>query len=174
MKLKSLIPLLAFGLLALLLARGLQLNPREIPSPLIDKPAPAFELAALREGKPALKSADLQGRVTLLNVWASWCTPCQQEHPLLVDFAKRQPGVQLIGLNYKDQREAAQTWLRRLGDPYHAIGFDERGQLGIEFGVYGVPETFVIDRQGRIRFKHVGPLTAELMRERIEPLLKQL
>lgn len=174
MKLKALIPLLAFGLLALLLARGLQLNPREIPSPLIDKPAPAFELAALHAGKPALRSADLQGRVTLLNVWASWCTPCQQEHPLLVDFAKRQPGVQLIGLNYKDQREAAETWLRRLGDPYHAIGFDERGKLGIEFGVYGVPETFVIDRQGRIRFKHVGPLTAELMRERIEPLLKQL
>ncbi|MFO1253560.1 MAG: DsbE family thiol:disulfide interchange protein [Inhella sp.] len=174
MKLKALLPLLAFGLLALLLARGLQLNPREIPSPLIDKPAPAFELAALHEGKPALTSAALQGRVTLLNVWASWCTPCQQEHPLLVDFAKRQPGVQLVGLNYKDQREAAQTWLRRLGDPYHAIGFDERGQLGIEFGVYGVPETFVIDRQGRIRFKHVGPLTAELMRERIEPLLKQL
>ncbi len=174
MKLKALLPLIGFALLALLLARGLQLNPREIPSPLIDKPAPAFELAALHAGKPALRSADLQGRVTLLNVWASWCTPCQQEHPLLVDFARRQPGVQLIGLNYKDQREAAETWLRRLGDPYHAIGFDERGQLGIEFGVYGVPETFVIDRQGRIRFKHVGPLTAELMRERIEPLLKQL
>jgi len=174
MKLKALIPLALFGLLALLLARGLQLNPREIPSPLIDKPAPTFELAALHEGKPALKRADLQGRVTLLNVWASWCTPCQQEHPLLVDFAKRQPGVQLIGLNYKDQREAASAWLRRLGDPYHAIGFDERGQIGIEFGVYGVPETFIIDRQGRIRFKHVGPLTAELMRERIEPLLTQL
>ena len=171
---KFLIPLLVFLGIGWFLLRGLERDPREIPSPLIDKPAPAFELAALHAGKPALKSADLQGRVTLLNVWASWCTPCQQEHPLLVDFAKRQPGVQLIGLNYKDQREAASAWLRRLGDPYHAIGFDERGQLGIDFGVYGVPETFVIDRQGRIRFKHVGPLTAELMRERIEPLLKQL
>ncbi|MBB5205032.1 cytochrome c biogenesis protein CcmG/thiol:disulfide interchange protein DsbE [Inhella inkyongensis] len=174
MKLKTLIPLLAFGLLAALLARGLQLNPREIPSPLIGKAVPAFELAPLQENAAPLRQADLQGKVSLINVWASWCAPCRQEHPLLVDFARRQPQVQLLGLNYKDQRDTAQAWLKELGDPYRAIGFDDKGRVGIDFGVYGVPETFVVDRSGTIRFKHVGPITAELLRDKIEPLLKSL
>jgi cytochrome c biogenesis protein CcmG/thiol:disulfide interchange protein DsbE len=174
MKLKLLIPLLAFGLLAVLLARGLQLNPREIPSPLIGKPAPTFELAPLHEGGRPLRHADLLGRVSVINVWASWCAPCRQEHPLLVDFAKRQPGIQLLGLNYKDDRAQARQWLKELGDPYAAIGFDAKGQVGIDFGVYGVPETFVVDRQGQVRYKHVGPLTPEVLRDRLEPLLKVL
>ena len=128
MKLKFLLPLLAFGLLAALLARGLQLNPREIPSPLIGKPVPAFELAPLHEGSKPLRQADLLGRVSVINVWASWCAPCRQEHPLLVDFAKRQPGIQLLGLNYKDDRAQASQWLKELGNPYAAIGFDAKAR----------------------------------------------
>jgi len=174
MKLKLLIPLLAFGLLAALLARGLQLNPREIPSPLIGKPVPAFELAPLHEGAKPLRQADLLGRISVINVWASWCAPCRQEHPLLVDFARRQPGIQLLGLNYKDDRAQASQWLKELGNPYAAIGFDAKGQVAIDFGVYGVPETFVVDRQGQVRYKHVGPLTPEVLRDRLEPLLKVL
>jgi len=174
MKLKALIPLIAFGLLALLLAAGLKLNPREIPSPLIGKPVPAFELEPLHEGARPLRRADLLGRVSVINVWASWCAPCRQEHPLLVDFAKRRPDIQLLGLNYKDERAQASQWLKQLGNPYAAIGFDAKGQVGIDFGVYGVPETFVVDRQGQIRYKHVGPLTPEVLRERLEPLLQEL
>lgn len=174
MKLKHLLPLLAFVGLALLLARGLQLNPREVPSPLIGKPAPAFELPALLEGSAPLRQADLLGRVSLLNVWASWCGPCREEHPLLIGLAKRRPQLQLLGLNYKDDRERAAQWLGELGNPYQTVGMDSRGQVGIDLGVYGVPETFVIDRQGLIRYKHVGPLTAELLRDTIEPLLDRL
>ncbi len=174
MKLKHLLPLLAFVGLALLLGRGLQLNPREIPSPLIGKRVPAFELPALQEDGRPLRQADLIGQVSLLNVWASWCGPCREEHPLLLGLAKRRPQLQLLGLNYKDERGRASQWLGELGNPYQAVGRDERGQVGIDLGVYGVPETFVIDRQGIIRYKHVGPLTAELLRDTIEPLLDRL
>jgi cytochrome c biogenesis protein CcmG/thiol:disulfide interchange protein DsbE len=124
---------------------------------------------------PALKitHADLKGQVWILNVWASWCVACRQEHPLLVDFAKRSP-VPLYGLNYKDKRDDGLAWLRRFGDPYKASLFDIDGRVGIDFGVYGVPETFVIDKQGVIRFKQIGPVTPEVLRDQIEPLLKQL
>ena len=166
-------PLALFAVLLGFLAVGLNLNPREVPSPLIGKPAPAFELTRLDD--PALKitRADLLGQVWILNVWASWCVACRQEHPLLVDFAKRST-VPLYGLNYKDKRNDGLAWLARFGNPYKASLFDIDGRVGIDFGVYGVPETFVIDKQGVIRFKQIGPVTPEVLRDQIEPLLKQL
>ncbi|MDZ7590395.1 MAG: DsbE family thiol:disulfide interchange protein [Rubrivivax sp.] len=166
-------PLALFAVLLGFLAVGLNLNPREVPSPLIDKPAPAFELARLDDPAQRITQADLLGQVWILNVWASWCVACRQEHPLLVDFAKRNP-VPLYGLNYKDKRDDGLAWLRRFGDPYKASLFDIDGRVGIDFGVYGVPETFVIDKQGVIRFKQIGPVTPEVLRDEIEPLLKQL
>jgi cytochrome c biogenesis protein CcmG/thiol:disulfide interchange protein DsbE len=168
-----LIPLAAFAVLAVFLGRGLSLNPREVPSPLIGKPAPSFTLARLDDAAVSVKSTDFQGKVWVLNVWASWCGPCRDEHPLWVDFARRSK-VPIVGLNYKDQRGNALPWLRQLGDPYLMSLFDGDGKVAIDWGVYGVPETFVIDRQGIVRFKHVGPVTAELLRKKIEPLLKSL
>ena len=171
--LRFLIPLALFGVLAWFLFAGLSLNPREVPSPLIGKPAPAFSLPRLDDPAKSVGRADLLGRVWVLNVWASWCAPCRQEHPLVVDFARRSK-VPVVGLNYKDRPGDASAWLARLGNPYLMNLIDFDGKVGIDFGVYGVPETFVIDAQGVIRFKHVGPLTEATLRERIEPLLKQL
>ena len=171
--LKFLLPLLLFGALAVLLAVGLGRDPKEVPSPLIGKPAPAFALTRLDDAQAVIKRDDLLGRVWMLNVWASWCVACRQEHPLLVDFARRKT-VALFGLNYKDQRADGQRWLAQFGNPYDASLVDADGKVGIDFGVYGVPETFLIDKQGVVRFKHIGPITPEVLRERIEPLLKQL
>jgi cytochrome c biogenesis protein CcmG, thiol:disulfide interchange protein DsbE len=168
-----LIPLAAFAVLAVFLGRGLSLNPREVPSPLIGKPAPAFTLPRLDDANVSVKREDLLGKVWVLNVWASWCGPCREEHPLWVDFARRSK-VPIVGLNYKDQRTNATPWLRQLGDPYVMSLYDVDGKVAIDWGVYGVPETFVIDRQGVIRFKHVGPITATLLRDKIEPLLKAI
>ena len=166
-------PLALFAVLLGFLAVGLNLNPREVPSPLIGKPAPAFELARLDDPAQRITREDLKGQVWILNVWASWCVACRQEHPLLVDFAKRSP-VPLYGLNYKDKRDDGLGWLQRFGNPYKASLYDIDGRVGIDFGVYGVPETFVIDKQGVIRFKQIGPVTPEVLRDQIEPLLKQL
>lgn len=171
--LKFIVPLVVFAALAVLLGRGLDLNPREVPSPLVGKPAPAFELTLLHDEGARLKNADMLGKVWILNVWASWCATCHEEHPLLVAFAKRSP-VPVIGLNYKDGRAQGRQWLARLGNPYQASLWDHDGRVGIDFGVYGVPETFVIDRQGVVRFKHIGALTPQVMRDKIEPLLKAL
>jgi cytochrome c biogenesis protein CcmG/thiol:disulfide interchange protein DsbE len=171
--LKFLIPLALFAVLAVFLAVGLKLDPREVPSPLIGKPAPAFKLTRLDDPAATISREDLLGKVWLLNVWASWCVACREEHPGLVEFAKRKV-VPIYGLNYKDQRADGMTWLSRMGNPYEASLFDGDGRLGIDFGVYGVPETFVIDKQGVIRFKHIGPLTPQVMQEQIEPLLKKL
>ena len=171
--LRFLIPLGLFVVLALFLAAGLKLDPREVPSPLIDKPAPEFKLARLEDPNATLSKQDMLGKVWILNVWASWCVACREEHPALVDFARRKT-VPLIGLNYKDKRADGSAWLLRLGNPYDSSLYDNDGRLGIDFGVYGVPETFVIDRQGVIRFKHIGPVSPSLIRERIEPLLKSL
>ena len=170
---RSLIPLVAFVLLAGFLWIGLSLNPREVPSPLIDKPAPAFELPKLRDSDAVIRAADLKGNVWLLNVFASWCTPCLEEHPHLVALAQKSV-VPLYGLNYKDSQEAALKWLNRHGDPYTGIVVDREGRTGIEYGVYGVPETFVIDKQGVIRFKHIGPLTSQVLDSEIMPLVKKL
>jgi cytochrome c biogenesis protein CcmG/thiol:disulfide interchange protein DsbE len=171
--LKFLIPLLLFGALAVLLTVGLSRDPREVPSPLIGKPAPAFALPLLDAPQTTVKREDLLGKVWMLNVWASWCVACRQEHPLLVEYA-RTKRVALYGLNYKDKRADGQGWLARYGNPYDASFFDADGKVGIDWGVYGVPETFIIDKQGVVRFKHIGPLTPEVLRERIEPLLKEL
>jgi cytochrome c biogenesis protein CcmG, thiol:disulfide interchange protein DsbE len=166
-------PLAVFLVLALFLAVGLRLDPREVPSPFIGKPAPAFSASLLAKPDQQVKRDDLLGKVWLLNVWASWCAPCREEHPLLVEFARRGV-VPIYGLNYKDQRNAGLTWLKQLGNPYTESLFDPDGRIGIDYGVYGVPETFVIDRAGVVRYKHVGPLTPEVLRDRIEPLVRQL
>jgi cytochrome c biogenesis protein CcmG/thiol:disulfide interchange protein DsbE len=170
---RHLIPLLVFVVIVGFLWAGLSLNPREVPSPLIDKPAPEFALPKLREQGAVLRTDDLRGQVWLLNVFASWCTPCLEEHPLLIDLAKRNV-VPVYGLNYKDQSAVALKWLRRHGDPYTDIMVDVEGRTGIEYGVYGVPETFVIDKRGVIRFKHIGPLTPQVLEEKIVPLVKRL
>lgn len=169
-----LIPLVLFGALLFFLVRGLNLNPREVPSPLIDRPAPAFAMPTLADTGHVVRREELLGRVWLLNVWASWCGPCRTEHPQWLQLAQRQPGVTLIGLNYKDERDAASAWLQDLGNPYTDSLFDPQGQLGLDYGVYGVPETFVIDRDGIVRYKHVGPLTPAVIHEQIEPVLKRL
>jgi cytochrome c biogenesis protein CcmG/thiol:disulfide interchange protein DsbE len=171
--LKYLLPLALFAALLAFLGVGLGLNPREVPSPLIGKPAPAFALPRLDNTAQTVSREDLLGKVWMLNVWASWCAPCRDEHPLVIDIAKRQL-VPVYGLNYKDQPAAASNWLRNLGDPYRATLVDADGRVGIDFGVYRVPETFIIDRQGIVRLKHTGPLTPEVVRTRIEPLLKEL
>ena len=171
--LRYILPLLAFLVLAGFLARGLNLDPREVPSPLIDKPAPSFALTRLDDPSATMNRDDLLGKVWMLNVWASWCVACREEHPLLVEFSKRRV-VPIYGLNYKDQRGDASAWLARFGNPYDASLFDDEGRVGIDFGVYGVPETFVIDQNGVIRMKHIGPLTPEVIATKIEPLLKKL
>jgi cytochrome c biogenesis protein CcmG, thiol:disulfide interchange protein DsbE len=166
-------PLGLFLVLAGFLAFGLRLNPREVPSPLIDKPAPAFSAPLLARPDVTLTPKDLAGQVWILNVWASWCVACREEHPLLVEFS-RKGVVPIYGLNYKDKRDVGMAWLQRLGNPYKESIFDADGRIGIDYGVYGVPETFVIDRQGIIRYKHIGPVTEAVLREQIEPLVRRL
>lgn len=170
---RFLVPLAIFLGLVWFLAAGLKLDPREVPSPLIDKPAPGFALTRLDNPAVTIKREDLLGKVWMLNVWASWCVACREEHPLLVEFAARKI-VPIYGLNYKDGRVQGQQTLSRFGDPYVASLFDSDGRVGIDWGVYGVPETFVIDQKGLIRLKHTGPLTPEVIRSRIEPLVRQL
>ena len=168
-----LIPLAAFFGLALMLGAGLKRDPREVPSPLIDKPAPAFALTRLDDPAQTIRLADMSGKVWVLNVWASWCVACREEHPVLLDFARRGL-VPVYGLNYKDQRADAGAWLARFGNPYRQSLFDGDGRVGIDFGVYGVPETFVIDRAGVIRMKHIGPLTPDVVAGKLVPLLERL
>ncbi|HJV68099.1 DsbE family thiol:disulfide interchange protein [Ideonella sp.] len=174
MKARALIPLALFIGLAVFLAVGLKLDPREVPSPLIDKPAPAFAAPTLADPARTLARQDLLGKVWVLNVWASWCGACREEHPVLVDFARNRRDLLLIGLNYKDERAAGAAWLHSFGNPYTDSLFDPQGRIGLDYGVYGVPETFIIDRQGVVRYKHIGPLTPEVLRDKVEPLLKRL
>ena len=170
---KYMMPLLVFIVLAVFLALGLNLNPQEIPSPLIGKPVPNFSLPLLEEPAEKFEPADLKGSVWLLNVWASWCVSCRAEHPVLNRLARYKMAV-MIGLNYKDEPEAARNWLTQLGNPYNASIVDLDGRVGIEWGVYGVPETFVMDKQGLIRYKHTGPVTDKDISEIFLPLLKDL
>jgi cytochrome c biogenesis protein CcmG/thiol:disulfide interchange protein DsbE len=162
-----------FAALVGLLAVGLTLNPRQVPSPLIGKPAPAFELPLLHEPDKTFSQKDMLGAVWILNVWASWCPPCLAEHPIVTDLA-RSGVAPVVGLNYKDAREDALPWLKRNGDPYKLSVFDQAGRIGIDYGVYGVPETYVIDQKGVIRYKHIGPLTPEIAAKKIRPLIGEL
>ena len=168
-----LIPLAVFAVVAIVLAVGLTLNPREVPSPLIGKPVPQFSLPPVKGRTLGLSSSDLRGQVSVLNVFASWCVPCRQEHPIFVAL-QREGFVPLYGLNYKDRPEDAGPWLDKLGDPYAKTGADLDGRVGIDWGVYGVPETFVIDAQGRIAYKHIGPITSQIVDEKIRPLVAKL
>ena len=166
-------PLALFGLVALAFLFGFDRDPRNIPSVLIDKPVPAFDLAPLAgTGKPGFKTADLTGEVRLINVFASWCVPCLVEHPVITKLAAR--GLPVVAVNHKDKTEDAVNWLRKHGDPYAAIGVDADGRASIDLGVYGVPESFLIDRQGRIRYKHVGPITAKVVEKTLWPLVEEL
>ena len=168
-----LLPLAIFLGMAFYFAIGLTKDPRKLPSALLDQPVPGFDLPALKPEKPGLATGDLMGEVVIVNVFASWCVPCCAEHPLWMKLAESGE-VPIHAINWKDQRAAAVTWLRELGDPYSRIGHDLDNKAGIEWGVYGVPETYVIDREGRIRYKHVGPVFKETFTETIEPLLKEL
>jgi cytochrome c biogenesis protein CcmG/thiol:disulfide interchange protein DsbE len=170
---KYLVPLAIFVVLGLLLAYGLNLDPRKIPSPLIGKSLPAFSLATVADPARKVGRDDLLGRAYLLNVWASWCVACRQEHPLLNELARNKT-VTIIGINYKDKREDALGWLGSLGNPYELSLADIDGRLGIDLGVYGVPETFVIDKQGVIRYKQIGPITPEVWEQKLAPLIKEL
>lgn len=173
MKAWYLIPLAVFIAMLGFLGVGLKLDPREVPSPLIDKPAPMFRLQTLDMPSRQLSTKDMRGQVWLLNVWASWCSGCREEHPVLVEFSKTR-AVPIVGLDYKDQPDDARHWLDDLGNPYVASVSDPDGRTGIEFGVYGVPETFVIDKAGIIRHKQIGPVTPDVLRNTILPLLKKL
>jgi cytochrome c biogenesis protein CcmG, thiol:disulfide interchange protein DsbE len=174
MRLGYLIPLLVFLLIGIALAVGLTLNPREIPSALIGKPVPEFTLAPVQGRELGLSTADLKtGQPSLVNVFASWCVPCRVEHPLLMAL-QRDNLAPIHGLNYKDDPADVAKWLDQLGDPFTRTGADRNGRVGIDWGVYGVPETFVVDGAGHIRCKHVGPLTAWDMDNKIKPLLQDL
>jgi cytochrome c biogenesis protein CcmG/thiol:disulfide interchange protein DsbE len=167
------LPLALFIVLAAFLAVGLTRDPREVPSPFIGKAAPAFNVAQLHEPERAFSPQDMRGKVWLLNVWASWCVSCRVEHPLLVEMA-RSNAVPIVGLDYKDKRDEGLQWLTRHGNPYVLSAFDVDGKVGIDYGVYGVPETFVIDKQGIIRYKQIGPITPEALEKTILPLVRKL
>jgi len=172
-KARFLIPFGVFVALVILLGSGLKLDPREVPSPLVGKLAPPFSLPQLDRPEAKISQQDMLGKVWLLNVWASWCVSCRDEHPVLLEFAKTGV-VPVVGLNYKDQRAEGLRWLSQFGNPYRVSAFDSDGLVGIDYGVYGVPETFVIDKHGFVRYKQIGALTPEAIRKKILPLVKEL
>lgn len=189
---RFLIPLGLFLLLVVFLAIGLTRDPHEVPSPLVGKPTPEFKLMQLESGK-TFAPADLRGKVWILNVWSSWCVSCRQEHPLLVAFS-RQGRLPIVGLNYKEVRgdgeldvknispeneeklvrQRANMWLAQHGNPYSLVALDMDGRVGIDYGVYGVPESYVIDKAGVIRYKQIGPFTLEVLQKKVLPLIEQL
>ena len=170
---RYLVPLIVFIVVAGFLYVGLSLDPREVPSPFINKPAPNFTLQKLHEPETTFSNKDMLGKVWLLNVWASWCVACRSEHPLMVQLSRANL-VPIYGLNYKDVPSAAKNWLRQLGNPYIASLIDYEGNVGINYGVYGVPETFVIDKQGVIRHKVIGPVTPSILDDCVLPLVKKM
>ena len=172
-KAKFVVPLVVFVAIAIFFAIGLGLNPREVPSPLIGKPVPTFQLPPVKGREMGLSTQHLKGEVSIVNIFASWCLPCREEHPLLL--ALKAEGIAPIhGINYKDKPDDAARWLDKLRDPYTRTGADLDGLVGIDWGVYGVPETFVIDRHGRIAYKHVGALTPDVVTKKLKPLLAKL
>ena len=172
-RLAGYIPLLVFLVMAVFFGIGLTMNPRDIPSPLIGKPVPEFSLPPVKGRTLGIATADLRGQVSLVNVFASWCVACREEHPVLLGLA-RTGVVPIHGINYKDKPDDAQAWLDELGDPYTRTGADISGRVGIDWGVYGVPETYVVDRDGRIVHKHIGPITPEALRDTIMPIIDKL
>lgn len=169
--LKRFMPLIIFALLVIVMAVGLTLNPRLVPSPLIGKQVPEFELPLLNQAG-TLSHEDLKGHVTLLNVWASWCYACRQEHETVTQLSRS--GIRVIGFNYKDETENAVAWLNQFGNPYKAVVEDADGRVGIDWGVYGAPETFLIDQQGIIRHKVIGPLSDPKNLEALMSVYRQL
>lgn len=171
------IPLAVFGLLALLLAAGVWLSRRPdreaLPSPLVGKPTPDFALPVLHEPARTVRAADLRGAPYLLNVWGSWCPGCRDEHPVITRLAESRR-IRVVGYNWKDSREDALRWLEQFGNPYWLVLADEEGGSAIDFGIYGAPETFLVDAQGRVRWKHVGPLTEERVRDELAPLIEEI
>jgi len=165
-----------FGIFAILLAFlgiGLRLKPQEVPSPFIGKTAPAFTLTRLEAADKTFSPTDMRGKVWLFNVWASWCTSCRAEHPVLLEFAKR-AAVPIVGLNYMDARDDGNQWLGKFGNPYQLSVYDADGKVGTDYGVYGVPETFLIDKQGVVRLKLTGPVTPEVIRDTLLPMIQEL
>ena len=171
--LRYLVPLAIFFILVAFLYRGLSLDSKKSPSPLVGKPMPEFVLPRLQDPTATLSDTDLKGKVSIVNIWATWCVSCRAEHEVLLMLAKTGK-VDIYGLNYKDDRAKAQQWLVRLGDPYVANAFDADGRTGINWGVYGAPETFIMDKQGIIRHKHIGPLTVDALNNEILPLIAEL
>jgi len=170
---KALLPLGIFVVLVVLLALGLTMDPKKVPSPLIDKPAPAFTLPVLHNQAQSFSPTDMTGKVWVLNVWASWCVSCRAEHEVITKLARLQL-ADIVGLNYKDEPEDGKRWLRQFGDPYTLSVLDYDGRTGIDWGVYGVPETFIIGKDGQVKYKHIGPVTEESLQSEIIPRLKQL
>ncbi|HEV7370595.1 DsbE family thiol:disulfide interchange protein [Arenibaculum sp.] len=172
-RLVFLAPLALFLVVAVYFAVGLTRDPRAIPSALIDRPVPDFSLPSIEGAEGGLETADLKGEVQLVNVWASWCIPCRVEHPVLMRIAA-EGGVPIHGINYKDKAADATAYLKEHGNPYAGLGADRDGRVGIEWGVYGVPETYVVDREGRIRYRHVGPIMPQDLETTILPILREL
>lgn len=170
---RFILPFVIFMIVAAFLFIGLGLNPHEVPSPLVGKPAPAFSLPQLHEPEKQFSLQDMKGKVWLFNVWASWCTACEYEHPLFMELS-RQNLVPLYGMDYKDKREDGMAWLQKHGNPYTLVVSDAEGRVGIEYGVYGVPETYLIDKQGVIQYKHIGMVTEKDLSEKILPMVKEL
>lgn len=170
---KTLIPLAIFAVLLVFLAIGLTRDPKVIPSPLIGKPAPVFTAPVLNGQGAVFSSKELLGKVWLLNTWASWCVACRYEHPILVEFAKSKT-IPMVGLDYKDQDADGIKWLSRYGNPYDVTVTDKDGRIGINFGVYGVPESFLIDKAGVIRYKQIGPFTEDVIKDTLIPLIREL
>lgn len=170
--LRFLIPVVLFSAIAWFLLKGLERDPRQVPSPLIGKPAPEFSLPLLK-GDGNWSPQSLRGQVWMLNVWGSWCAACQIEHPLLNELARNKT-VTMVGLAWKDKRDDSLKWLDRFGDPYSVVISDLEGRAAIDWGVYGAPESFVIDKQGVIRYKQIGPFTPDIIRDELLPLLKRL
>jgi cytochrome c biogenesis protein CcmG/thiol:disulfide interchange protein DsbE len=170
---RFLLPLFGFLVLVGFLAAGLRLDPKIIPSPLIDKPAPDFSVPTLFEATNTIGTNNLQGQVWLFNVWASWCAACRVEHPL-INALSEQKLLTIVGLNYKDERADAKNWLSTFGNPYNIIAYDLDGDVGIDYGVYGVPESFLVDKKGHIRYKQIGPFTQQDIDEQLIPMIKTL
>jgi cytochrome c biogenesis protein CcmG/thiol:disulfide interchange protein DsbE len=170
---RYLLPLAIFAILVAFLYRGLSLDPKRVPSPLVGKPMPEFSLPRLKDPEATLGDSDLRGKVSVLNIWATWCVSCRAEHEVLLQLANT-GSVDIYGLNYKDERDKARQWLQQLGDPYVANAFDADGRAGIDWGVYGAPETFIMDKQGIVRHKHIGPLSVEALNTTILPLIAEL